>query len=328
MKYAVRLLDAVANVALYEFQPAPTPVRRRFFYAICAALACLALTVPDLRAGGAFQSATAFHVPNTWMHVGFRPTVAAELLGRLFLKPDAASTGSRVRALALLLTIPYLVMHGAWTVFVLAVVALGLAQMQGALAACFPVNTLLIFFTVCRDYWTHPVALCFWLGLAWAEQLHVAVPMVHTRHRLQTQSGKLFLLHNGGKPLITYARIADLAATAWGPLAWFAAPPTWWAVIPAALARGLAVWALQLHWNRWHKHTGFDIAKLWKRQGFKMKGWRDAGKRVDAIVRRNLKWNTIAQCVAGSVCDLFGLRASALWMTAGAVHQMRKVAAA
>ena len=102
MKYAVRLLDAVANVALYEFQPAPTPVRRRFFYAICAALACLALTVPDLRAGGAFQSATAFHVPNTWMHVGFRPTVAAELLGRLFLKPDAASTGSRVRALALL----------------------------------------------------------------------------------------------------------------------------------------------------------------------------------------------------------------------------------
>jgi hypothetical protein len=321
------ILDKISDTCILEFHSVVLSKRRAYFNVLCCAALCFFLSRLPLDTGEAFSSATAFHVSNSWLHVGFRPYVWIFFLSH-WIENDQYRNG-RFRALFLLLTLPFLIGKSWGVAGILLGVAIGLVQMDSWLAVrgSISLNPLLLLVVFCRDHCLNPGAwLCF-LFLVCFNLTGVTLPMVHMKQRTQTQSGKVPLLYHGGGPLLLYVRVVELGAMCFPIVGSLLAPPGLSLLWGAEVVKYAVVYVLSQYWSKWYQKTGYDLAKKWNKQGFTLKGWRSAttmGKHLDRLIRRNVHWGVLLTCFQSFCCVLCGIRPASIWMAMATIRQIKE----
>ena len=230
----------------------------------------------------------------------------------------------------LLLTLPFLIGQSWRVAGVLVGVAIGLVQMESWLSVhgSISLNSLLLVVMFCRDHCLNPWAWFCFLFLVCFSLTGVTLPMVHMKHRLQTQSGKIPLLYHGGGPLLMYARVVELGAM-YFPIGGLLTPPSLRLLWGTEVLKYAVVYVWSQYWSKWYQKTGYDLAKKWNKQGFTLKGWRSAatmGKHLDRLVRRNVQWGVLLTCFQSFCCVLCGIRPAATWLSMSTIRQIKEAA--
>ena len=322
------LLDKISDIFIFEFKGTVITKRRAYFNVICCAILCFILSRIPLDTGTSFSSVTAFHVSNSWMHIGFRPYLWTYFLS-YWIEKDKYKNG-RLRALYLLLSLPFLIEKSWMTKCILFSVSLGLVQIDAWLSVrgLISLNSVMLLMVFCRDHCFRPMAWVCLLFIVCLNMTGVTLPMVHMKRRLQPQSAKLPLLYHEGGPLIMYVRVVELLAMFWSPIGYYLlTPPVSWLGIEV-IKYGI-IYILSRYWSKWYNKTGYDLAKKWNNQRFTLKGWRSAttmGKHIDHIIRRNIYWDVLFTCFQSFICVICSIRPASIWISLSTMRQIKDAA--
>lgn len=300
------------------------PLRQKHFTTTIAVVIALVFANIPLFFGTeqvtTYDDSVTFRVYGTWMQLGTQPFVFAGMLSALiFDKNDDFKL--RTRVLGFIIAVFNAVQ---WTVASqqswlctaqLIFVSYGMLQVLEYLDIYGSVefSTALIFARAAENIvvslastgtiWT--VALI--LIVAWLDGLVVTLPLSYKNGR-QRISMPLSLMYNSTSALIMYSTALEsilmffpginmLADYTWGRQLFLSVPCVY-----------LAVFWLNRHLPELEQTSGRHLVKKWKKDGYKMKGWRkdtSMSQYVQTLIDRNVFWNSIFICVLWSFGHIF-----------------------
>ena len=309
------VLDKIAELTVFDFGK-PTrkiPMREKHFNTAIVVLMGLVLShVPLIYGTEPVQlenSMITFRVSGTLMQFGTQPFVFASMAYSLIFDKDE-NARARSRALGMVCSVLMCLRWTLWeehhwfcgvqlmTVSVLLLQAMCYLDTRGSIH----LSTALIFAQASERILTAVFSLSIvWAilliaAVSWIETLVVTVPLTHLTRKSQTVSMPLPVMYNSTSSLVMYYTLVEMLAGVWPPLEILLQRDLNMNTLFAAIALLGGLYILNKQLPRVEEKTGRDLVRMWKKEHYTMKGWRDEkkiGRYIQKIIDRNVLWNTM-----------------------------------
>lgn len=309
------VLDKIAELVVFDFG---TPVRKipmrekHFNTAMVVLLGLVMSHVPLLYGTEPVQlenNLITFRVSGTLMQFGTQPFVFASMAYNL-IYDRGEHARARSRALGMVCSVLMCLRWTLWeehhwfcgvqlmAVSVLLLQAMCYLDTRGSVH----LSTALIFAQASERI----LAAAFSLSILWAilligavswiETLVVTVPLTHLTRKSQTVSMPLPVMYNSTSSLVMYYTLVEMLAGVWTPLEILLQRDLTVNTLFAAVALFGGLYILNRQLPRVEEKTGRDLVRMWKKERYTMKGWRDEkkiGRHIQNIIDRNVFWNTL-----------------------------------
>ena len=332
------------NYVIYPFEKVSRNISMREKHFNTAIFTILALMISEIPLIGGTRtnemSEVTFSVTGTIMQLGTQPFVFASMAAPyIFDEPEDITKGKKKKKkkkkklrdtskdnypLLLGLVLSW-ILSARWGYAIgwlagiqLAIVAIGLMHCMVYLRyrGSISPTTSLIFANASKNilmssYYT-PIRF-LWTGIlcglvAWIESLHVNIQLQHTKLRKHKVSIPLAVMYNSTSALVMYYTAVEcLGAWFWPIRLLILQQWSLYLFITIPILFG-SLWVINKKLPGMNSQRASDLVKAWKEQQLVIGGWRDPKrihKHVQAIVDKNVMWNTIFLYILWTLAFIF-----------------------